>query len=310
MPVLIVGDPADPHVQAVADRLPKRGTVIIDAVRQGDVVQRLEPGCIRLIDMSGATVDFGADHLGGRGWVRRLAPAGWDHGVALGSHTAAVLSSRLALLAAILREPGLTWLTPVDALFAAENKLVQYRAALDAGFRVPPTLVSGSATDLAGELGDRFVLKPLGPGHFQDEDGRQQVVYVRDVRAADLAGTDLLDAPFLAQKVVSAKVHLRVVTVGDRSWVAELDAAAVPLDWREHAPAHHDFTASKRWPEVEQAAVRLAAALHVGYSSQDWVVDDDGPVFLDLNPGGQWLFLPEPLATSVAQAIADYLAEN
>ncbi|MEH0827297.1 MULTISPECIES: ATP-grasp domain-containing protein [unclassified Micromonospora] len=265
---------------------------------------------MRLIDLSGATVDVHEDGLGGRGWARRLAPAGWDHGVTLGSHAAAILSSRLALLAAILRDPNLTWLTSVDALFAAENKLVQYRAALAAALRVPPTLVSGSANDLRDELGDRFVLKPLGPSHFQDEEGRQKVVYVREVRAADLAGADLLDAPFLAQKIVSASLHLRVVTVRDRAWVAELDAVGVPLDWREHRRAHRDFTASNRWPEVEQAAVRLAAALHVGYSSQDWVVDADGPVFLDLNPGGQWLFLPEPVATSVAQAIADYLAEN
>jgi hypothetical protein len=306
-PVLIVGDRADPHVTAVVDLLPARGTVVLDAVSLSDVVQWLGPADVRLIDVSGATVSLGGDRMAARGWIRRLAPAGWDLGVPLGSHGAARLSSRLALLAAILREPSLIWLTQVDPLFAAENKVVQYRTALAAGIRIPATAVSGSPSDLAAELGDSFVLKPLGPGHFQEPDGSSQVLYVKEVRATDLADTDLLDAPFLAQEVVPADVHLRVVTVGRRAWTAELDAAGLPIDWREHESAHHTFAATDRWPQVENAASRLAAALGVGYSSQDWLIDEDGPVFVDLNPGGQWLFLPEPIATSVARALAGWL---
>jgi hypothetical protein len=306
-PVLIVGDRADPHVEAVVDLLPARGTVVLDAVSLSDVVQWLDPANIRLIDVSGANVSLGADRMAARGWIRRLAPAGWDLGVPLGSHGAARLSSRLALLAAILREPSLIWLTQVDPLFAAENKVVQYRTALATGIRIPATAVSGSPDDLAGELGDSFVLKPLGPGHFQEPDGSSQVLYVKEARAADLAGTDLLDAPFLAQEFVAADVHLRVVTVGRRAWTAELNAAGLPVDWREHESAHHTFVATDRWPQVEHTAARLATALSVGYSSQDWLIDEDGPVFVDLNPGGQWLFLPEPIATSVARALADWL---
>ncbi|WP_147339729.1 hypothetical protein [Actinomadura spongiicola] len=273
-----------------------------------DVVQWLDPADIRLIDISGATVTLGADQMAARGWIRRLAPAGWDSGVPLGSHGAARLSSRLALLAAILREPSLIWLTQVDPLFASENKVVQYRTALAAGIRIPATAVSSSSGDLAAKLGDSFVLKPLGPGHFQKPDGSSQVLYVKAVRAAELAGTDLLDAPFLAQQVVAADIHLRVVTVGRRAWTAELDAVGLPIDWREHKSAHHSFAATDRWPQVENAAARLAAALGVGYSSQDWLIDEDGPVFVDLNPGGQWLFLPKPIATSVARSLADWLA--
>ncbi|GAA1880703.1 hypothetical protein GCM10009687_56150 [Asanoa iriomotensis] len=291
------------------DLLPAQGTVVLDAVSLSSVVQWLDPINVRLVDVSGAAVSLGADRAA-RGWIRRLAPAGWDLGVTLGSHGAARLSSRLALLAAILREPSLTWLTPVDPLFAAENKVVQYRTAMAIGIRVPATAVSGAPGDLAADLGDPFILKPLGPGHFQEPDGSSQVIYVKEVRATDLAHIDLLDAPFLAQTVIAADVHLRVVTVGSRAWTAELDAAGLPVDWREHESAHHTFTATERWSQVEKAAVRLATILGVGYSSQDWLVDEDGPAFVDLNPGGQWLFLPEPIATSVAQALADWLADR
>ena len=54
--------------------------------------------------------------------------------------------------------------------------------------------------------------------------------------------------------------------------------------------------------------MQLADALKVGYSSQDWVVGEGQPYFLDLNPGGQWLFLPDPTSADVTEAIAAWLA--
>lgn len=258
-----------------------------------------------LVDVVGNHTDIRIDGQC-RGWIRRLAPAGWDHGVRLGSHRAAVLASRLTLLAALVRDPALTWLTGVDDLFAAENKIVQYRAAITVGIRVPEFAVSGDRSELSRQLGEPFVLKPLGPGDFTNEDGQPQVVFVRETREADLGEVDLLDAPFLAQRRVRAKLHLRVVTVAERGWVAELDATDLPLDWRSHGPAHSSFRASSRWKDVELAAV-LLAALRTGFTCQDWVVDDEGPVFLDLNPGGQWLFLPAEVAEPVSAALAAWL---
>jgi hypothetical protein len=156
-------------------------------------------------------------------------------------------------------------------------------------------------------LPEPFVLKPLGPGNFE-ADGRQYVAFARTIRVADLGEADLLEAPFLAQETIGARLHLRVATVGGRAWVAELDGVGLPLDWREHAPAHYSFRASPDWPAVERNAVALAAALRVGFSCQDWVVDDNGPVFLDLNPGGQWLFLPDVISKEIAHMLADWLA--
>jgi hypothetical protein len=46
-----------------------------------------------------------------------------------------------------------------------------------------------------------------------------------------------------------------------------------------------------------------------GFTSQDWIETDRGEhVFLDLNPAGQWLFLPEQVSDSATRAIADFLA--
>lgn len=129
---LLVGDTADPHVIAVLDRLPRQGTVVVDASTLPDVLRRLSPQHSTLLDQQGEPVRLSAA-APARGWIRRLAPAGWDSGTVLGSQAAARLASRMALLAAFVRDERTTWLCHVDALFAAENKMVQYRAACTSG---------------------------------------------------------------------------------------------------------------------------------------------------------------------------------
>ena len=168
------------------------------------------------------------------------------------------MAARVALLAAIVRDPKIEWVTSVDNLYAAENKIVQYRAAEAAGIRIPKTLISADPDHLAAELGEPFILKPLGPGNFE-ANGTQHVVYVMEQHANDLRDADLFAAPFLAQSLVRARTHLRVVTVREAAWVAELDGHGLPLDWRSHMPAHRSFRAAN-WPAVAAEATALAAS--------------------------------------------------
>jgi glutathione synthase/RimK-type ligase-like ATP-grasp enzyme len=277
--------------------------VVFDAASLHSSIVRVTPDTTVLLSATGGHVELPGAST--RGWIRRLAPAGWDQNVQLGSHEAAVMAARVALLAAIMREPSVAWVTPVDQLFAAENKIVQYRAAIAAGLRIPRTMIAADREALAAELGEPFILKALGPGHFQAND-QQHVVYVTERRSADLVGVDLSAAPFIAQSVVRAERHLRIVTVRDEAWVAELEASGLPLDWRSHGPAHSSFRAAA-WPDARVQATRLAASLGVGMTCQDWIVDRDGLVFLDLNPGGQWLFLPEEVSSPATQALAHWL---
>ncbi|WP_326806064.1 hypothetical protein OIE49_36655 [Streptomyces sp. NBC_01788] len=303
---VVIGDLDDPHVEAVLQRLPRQATAVLDAATLPAALSRLSPLDSVVFDRSGQPVRL-SRHVPARGWIRRLAPAGWDAGVELGGQAAARMAARMTTLAAVLRDAGLTWLCTVDALFTAENKIVQYRTAAALGVAAPATLVCGDPAVLAAELGEPFIIKPLGPGNFAGRDRSQHIVHAQEATGVALTGVDLLDAPFLAQRKLHARTHLRVVTVNDRAWTAELDATGLPLDWRQADEAHHAFTASTRWPAVEHDAVRLAKHLNTGFSCQDWIVDQAGPWFVDLNPGGQWLFLPESITEQVADSLAHWL---
>lgn len=299
---LLVGDMSDLHLAAVAGAIAAEATVVLDAATVGTVVQHLTLQNVLLTDLAGNTCLLGAHPV--RGWLRRLAPAGWDDRAVLGSKQAAVLSSRMALLAGVMRTPSISWITPIGPGFAAENKLVQYRMARSLGLSVPDTSFHSDPSVLAADLGEPFVLKALGPGAYRDEAEQQRVVYSRRVTAGDLAASDLAAAPFLAQRSLDAKVHLRIVTVGQVAWTSALDAPDRPMDWREQETAHDSFRPATGFEATERNAVLLAEALGCGYTSQDWIVDEHGVHFIDLNPGGQWLFLPRPAADAITAALA------
>lgn len=241
-----------------------------------------------------------------RGWIRRLAPPHWRRGVQAGTEQAAVRSAWTALISAIASAAEVSWLTPLESLFLRENKVVQAAAASRLGIQTPKTIVVSDRSRIPAELGQDFVVKPLGSSTFSDGDGVEQVVWSQRV-SRDSATLDLLPAaPFILQGRLKALRHLRVVTVSRQTWACELAAEGLPLDWRRDESAHDAFLPVSH-PEVEREALRLAASLDLGYSSQDWIETEAGTFFIDLNPAGQWMFLPQETSTAITEAIATWL---
>ena len=289
----------------VLERTRRGGVAVLDATNVQDLGVHMSATDTVVRDLDQTPVHISNDSPT-PAWLRRLAPARWGHGIRIGSHRAAITSARMGLLGALLRHSGLDWLTSVEALATGENKIVQYRTATTLGIRVPKTLVTGELAELVSVLGEPFVLKPLGLGSFQDDHGNSRSVYAEECTAARLQDADLTEAPFLAQEMIRAERHLRVVTVKERAWAAQLDAAGLPCDWRKAASTDARFRPTAH-PEAEKMAVHLAAALDTGYSSQDWIVQDGEIYFVDLNPAGQWLFLPPDQAASISEAVANWL---
>jgi glutathione synthase/RimK-type ligase-like ATP-grasp enzyme len=174
------------------------------------------------------------------------------------------------------------------------------------GIATPPTAVVSQRAFIPAELGDTLVVKPLGTATYTDVEGTEQVVWAQEVSRDSATLDALAGAPFLVQRLVKADRHLRVVTVDKKAWACNLNADDLPLDWRREERAHESFAAASE-PAVERDALRLADALGIGYSSQDWIVANGVPYFLDLNPAGQWLFLPDKVASDITNEIASWL---
>lgn len=303
---LIVGSVDDDHVSAVLAALPPGvrpllvDTSVLEEQRYVLESERL------IIGPEGGAQDF-ALIPGGTGWIRRLSPPHWRRGLTSGSRDAAVRGAWTGLIVGIAGQPSIGWLTPYARLVSAENKLVQGQHAARLGIPTPQTVVARQLSDIPLHLGDPIAIKPLGVGNYTDDDGEARVVWAQSLHRHDPRLQHLAGAPFLAQEQMQARRHLRVVTVNDRAWACALNADGLPLDWRSDEMAHHAFSSIDD-SSTEQAAVRLANALGLGYSSQDWIDTGHAAVFVDLNPAGQWMFLPDVVSQQVAQAIADHLA--
>ncbi|TDO68988.1 hypothetical protein EV651_10122 [Kribbella sp. VKM Ac-2571] len=289
-----MGDPGDPHVAAV--RAAVRGDVhVIDAA---SFAQRS-----LTITAEGLENDGQPIHPD-RGWIRRLAPLSWTTSLDARTLIGAQRTASLSALATVLHDERISWMTPVSQLGSAENKPLQYRHAQSVHVPVPEWIVTTDPRRAPEDSG--WVTKPLGPGSFIDEAGTEQIVPTTPFDPATRSG--LAGAPFILQRRVFARTHARVVTVGTEVYSATLPADDLPTDWRLSRQAHHAFTNNPAADSVHALASTAAQKMSVGYSAQDWIQDTAGDWwFIDLNPAGQWLFLPEPVAADITAAIGRFL---
>ncbi len=304
--VVVIGNVGDPHAAAVLDRIPSDfWPLLIDAEKLPTCQYCLQDGLLAVREANGREVKVASGDAA-RGWIRRLAPPDWHRGLVVESHDGAVKTAWLTLLASVLRLCGVHWLSSVEDLVIAENKLVQYAAALRVGVQVPPTVVTNNHESARATLGGEIILKPLGPGHFYE--GEEP--YVVFATVAKLDGPELRSlsaAPFIAQRRLVPRSHFRVITVDRDVWAAELSAANRPPDWRADHSAHRSFKTVTPRLDVASGALAIAKELRLGYTSQDWILADDGPYLLDVNPAGQWLFLPPYVSKTVTAALASWL---
>jgi glutathione synthase/RimK-type ligase-like ATP-grasp enzyme len=308
---IVVGDRNDPHIAIVEDELVKRGRrpLVIDLETVTDSGLSIDAdGCAVKVD--GIWVDLNDTKSG---WLRRLHRAGWGLGVETGSRNALELGTWHSAYTWMLDAARVKWITEPTPLRRSESKLRQWRTATALGIPYPRTIVTTSHEQVISTFGEKEVIvKPLGTGRFVDN-GNMKTVYAEPMMPTDDRLSALKLAPFIVQERLQPIRHLRIVTVGDRSWAASLGVEPnAPADWRRRALNHSAFEeVGDVSPCVARSALGITRELGLGYSSQDWIETRAGETFLlDVNPAGQWLFLPQTIGKAVARAIADLLLED
>ncbi|MGX5681806.1 ATP-grasp domain-containing protein [Schumannella luteola] len=304
-PAIIIGSVEDFHVERILERATMDHLVIdAETLSESSVTLSLDS---LVIETSHRTWTTDAKSPA-RGWVRRLAPDRWQEGVVGGSLKSAEQSAWLSLLGAIGRAPFVDWLTKIDDGLIAENKHFQLGAARSAGATVPRTFIATRPDVVPGVLPGERIVKALGHAHYVSSEG-PRVVFTQSISDSDLTALDP-DVPLVFQEHLAAKSHLRVVTVRERAWGCELPATGLPVDWRAEPSAHDRFRQIELSDRLRVMASSVAGALHLGYSSQDWINTERGLYLVDVNPGGQWSFLPPAVANEITEAIVGWLEDR
>jgi hypothetical protein len=113
-------------------------------------------------------------------------------------------------------------------------------------------------------------------------------------------------SPTLLQELVSAEADARIVTIGDSAfcWLRQRHDSAT--DWRASDPRGEGFTLCA---DVSGGiCIQIASSLGLTFSVQDWLVGAPvgEPVFLEVNPQGQFLFLRDA-AETLMEPFAEHL---
>lgn len=201
------------------------------------------------------------------------------------------------VLRGALMSVGVRWVDDPFDIERAELKLYQLGVAASLGIPIAPTLVTNDPSAAHTFATDRrLVAKPLSPGQ-----GIAPFV-------AELADDDLdvvAGLPTLLQERVGASADLRVVVVGGDVWVWRRPREESTIDWRAADPSGVAFSLVGA-DGVATAALRVNSALGLSMSVQDWLESKQGPLFLEANPQGAWLFL-EDAPRLVTPAVARHL---
>jgi glutathione synthase/RimK-type ligase-like ATP-grasp enzyme len=196
------------------------------------------------------------------------------------------------------------WISTPEATQRASDKTLQLDVALRCGFRVPKTLITQSVDDLKRfweDCGQRVIAKTLvgAPGPFLE------TTLIDDLRSLDRESVEA--APTMFQEYVPGTAHLRINTFGSRSYAALIESPQV--DWRTNLNV--PISAVDVEPSIHTRIQSVLRALDLEMGVVDIKLTPAGePVWLEVNPQGQFLFLDALTSLRVADNFAAFLLEQ
>jgi hypothetical protein len=257
----------------------------------------------RLRTVAGGHVDVGACH---GAWWRRVFPSQRERSRLDDEGPRELLDRNCGEALTGLVQTCFTgaWVSDPQRTRTAANKLVQSVAAAQAGFRVPRTLVTQDPERVrrfAEELDGHVVLKPVAGSP------RAPLLTLR-LRPEHLECADPVRAmPTIYQELIPGEVHLRVNCFGDDVHAVEIRSR--DLDWRGDLDV--PMSTIRLPADLEDRLRTVLRSLGLRMGIVDLKVTPDGePVWLEVNPQGQFLFLQPLVDVDYLDLFARFLIDE
>nr|BFE80729.1 hypothetical protein GCM10020093_033300 [Planobispora longispora] len=189
----------------------------------------------------------------------------------------------------------------------------QLRLAAASGVAVPATLLTTDPRRAGGELrGSRLVIKAAHRHFVEAAPGTLTGVFPVLVARGDPASGPVPPPrpgpPVLVQEYVEHEAELRVHCVAGEVYGFRVVKTAPDDLWvREDRVSVHAVDPP---PGVVRAARALAAAASLRYCAFDFLMRDGEPVFLEMDPDGDWRWMEAKAGTTaVTAAVARMLCD-
>jgi glutathione synthase/RimK-type ligase-like ATP-grasp enzyme len=250
-------------------------------------------------------------------WARRVWPPRLSDGLDERFRAACTRETAAALEGFFDGLAGARWVNDPRSERAAENKLLQLRAARECGLDIPPTLLTndaGRARAFYEAEGGRVVAKLLRPLSVSMGDA-PFFVYTSEVKESDIEALDSLrHCPVVFQRRIEKRRELRVAYVAGRLFAGALDASGSArgrTDWRLAEPGECSWARATLKPSLTARIKKLMRRLGLAYGAIDLIETPEGRhVFLEVNPGGEWGMLEHDLGLPISEALADALLDD
>lgn len=306
-PVLVVTSLHDPTADVVITELHDRGVPVV-RFDSGDFPAALSvdaeitsDGLQGRVRTPSRTADLAA--------VRALyyrRPSGFTFAHLSGQDARfAVTQARYGVGGVLASLPGCRYVNHPHRIGDAEFKPSGLAVAVQAGFDVPPTLITSDA-DAARSFvkrHDSVIYKPLhNPVYMVD--GVSNVVKVAEVAVEDI-DERVSGTAHLFQRLVPKTADIRVTVIGFHVFCVRIDSEL--LDWR----TDYDrlaYSVVEPPPGIERALRAYLDHFGLVFGAFDFAVGEDGRWwFLECNPSGQWYWLEPETGLPMLAAMADLL---
>jgi hypothetical protein len=301
--VVLASRAADVALDAVASLL---GKVSIDCVRLD--ADRL--GSVRITaDPSTCTLQVGRDRITPTvTWARHFEGRSIDPSPG-GAHGLFLQDSWQALMA------GLATVSRSFITSESPGVLAQLSLASRLGVAVPRTVVSNdpkSAKDIIRS--PRVVVKALQSHFVEAKPGLLAGIFPEVMEQCCLDVPQQPPwPPVIVQEFVEHERELRVYFIGGETYsysIAKTSPADIWLDSSLVTVLETDTP-----PEFAAAATRIATAMGLEYGAFDFLVKKGEPVFLEVNPDGDWSWIEDrteqpTITRAVARMLRDLYISN
>ncbi|MBW1601632.1 ATP-grasp ribosomal peptide maturase [Streptomyces sp. JJ66] len=220
-------------------------------------------------------------------------------------------SEARAGLGGVLASLRCAWVNHPWRSALAEFSPYALATAARCGLLIPPTLITSDPEEarafVASMPGQVAAYKAIGTAPAGDYEGNRVALWTTKIRPEKITDAVSLTAHQF-QQWIAKKHEVRLTVVGDKLFAGEIHAgsAASRIDFRRD---YNSLTYRVcDVPEPIVAGVKtLMSVMGLRYVALDFLVSGDDRWYLvDVNPNGQWGFIPA-LRAPITQALADLL---
>lgn len=221
-----------------------------------------------------------------------------------------VRSEAASFVDALFALPDIRWVNPLGAEVTGRSKPAQLLLARQLGFAVPETIITnhpGEALDFGERIDGGLVAKSVHSATVRFGEHDFACITRRvDRRTLAESADSIAACPTQLQREIPKDCDVRVTVVGDAVFACRIDsqhAARTEVDWRVDPDlCRYSVLDLPEWARDACREIVRQAGLH--YGAIDLVLSAGGEfVFLENNPGGQYLWLEIDTGLPITEAL-------